>query len=171
MANFKKIADYVVTGSSTPDITFNNIPATYETLVIIGSVRGAGFTDWFKMKLNNTGSYDARYIFTDTSNRDSALQSSQSYPLVNPLADSTQLMANLFTSAEIYVPNYSSSSQNKVMICTGGEADEGSHTNARISQWDVVSDRTEAITRIDFEPQHMTGFAVGTTFTIYGLEA
>jgi len=170
MANFKLIASHNVTGSSTASITFSSIPATYETLVIIGSARASGDTDWFKMKLNNTGSYDARYAFSNTSSTASDLQASQPYPLVNPLADSTQLMANLFTSAEIYVPNYSSSSQNKVMICTGGEADEGSHTNARISQWDVASDRTEAITRIDFEPQG-NNFAVGTTFTIYGLEA
>lgn len=169
MANYKKIAGTTVTGSSTASIQFTSITGTYKHLLLKVSGRCSGGTDWFHMKLNNTGSYDARYMFFAGSGaKDSALQAAQSNPLVATLTDNG-LLSNMFGVAEIYIMDYTNTSYGKVIISTSGEATDSADGGSRVAQWDIASDVTAAITQIDLIPQAQN-FAVNTIVTLYGLE-
>lgn len=170
MANYKKISTVTVTGSSTASIQFASISGTYKHLLLKASARGTAATDWFRIKLNGTGSYDARYgFFTQGGTTEGDLQSSVANPLCATLTDSSQLMADLFGVAEIYIMDYTNTSYGKTIICTSGEATDSATSNSRTAMWDIASNVTGAVTQIDLEPQ-AGSFAVNSIFTLYGLE-
>lgn len=170
MANYKKIFTTTVTGSAVPNIQFTNIPNIYKHLLLKASARGTAGTDWLRIKLNGTGSYNARYgFFAQGGSNECDIQTSVAYPLCATLTDSSQLMADLFGVAEIYIMDYANTSYAKTMLCTSGEATDSTTNNSRTAMWDIASNVTGAVTQIDLEPQ-AGSFAVNSIFTLYGLE-
>lgn len=104
-----------VGASGASSIDFTSIPSTYTDLKIILSGRSKennGGRDYFTFRLNGSStSYSYVWVFGyDNNNTGSSTTSGQSYQ--NAMAmDANDSTANVFGNAEIYIPDYTSSTK------------------------------------------------------------
>ena len=160
-STYTPIATSTVTGSSTTNITFSSIPATYTDLVIVVQYKSAG-NNYLMARFNgDTSSNYSRtemqgLIGSTTTNQ----LSNEAYAYVSSLYAPTGEWA-LFT---LNVSNYANTATFKTMISRGSNKTNG--TSAVINSWRSTS----AINTILLTPIG-TGFDVGSTFSLYGIKA
>jgi hypothetical protein len=147
--------------SATSTITFSSIPGTYTDLVLIGisgdSANAGGYirfngdtaTNYSKTKMLGNGS-------TATSNRTS------SATFIYITGDGIASPTTITESSITHIMNYSNTTINKTILTRAGQAAYG--TSAGVGLWRS----TAAITSLTLTD---TNWAIGTTFTLYGIAA
>jgi hypothetical protein len=118
MANtYKLIASSTVGSGGAANIQFTSIPSTYTDLLVKVSARtdaSGQIRDYFLVRFNSsTSGYSRRWLYGfDSSSTGSGSATSESYGFAGTTngPDST---ASTFGNAEIYIPNYTSTSINK----------------------------------------------------------
>lgn len=166
MANtLTKISTVVVGASGATTIDFNNIPQTYTDLKLVLSGRSTHTSlDAVDVRFNlvSTG-YSYRVIMGDGS---TAASYNGSNIEIQYLTGNAQT-ASVFTSAEIYIPNYTSSNNKAISIeCV-------SENNATLAYQTLTAglwSNSAAITSIRLDPQN-ANFAQFTEATLYGISA
>ena len=162
---------FIASSSPTSDATsvlFSSIPQTYTDLVVRWSSRQTGggtFTD-SNVYINSEGGANYSWVRmsgagtapTGTSNSAAANWS------MNNSGNNGASTANTFSSHELYLPNYTSSTVNKFGIVS--HYTEANATTAYINLAGLLRSATAAITSIGFG----SGFATGTTFWLYGIK-
>jgi hypothetical protein len=162
--------------SGTSFVTFTSIPQTYKHLQLRGIAKdiyvdGAGENTTITMRLNDnsTSIYLGHYLYGQGA---SALAggSSSANTSLDRLLSSTfgGSITNMYGAGIVDFPDYASTTKNKTMYSnTGGNINTSdSKSNIWFSSGVFLS--TDAITQIRiFAP--VSGFALGTTFALYGI--
>lgn len=170
---YELIAQHKVT-SATPSITLSNLPQTYTDLHIRVSARsthtgtGNGI-DFLYCKPNNysTTNYTMKVLYTTGINNDSNgfLDSNPPYVPITT-ADAT---ANTFSNGRFYIPQYTSSSNTKLIKISGGMTQKGSE-EYRCYMGNSLYPETSAITSLVFSSYRGANIAANTTIRIYGIK-
>lgn len=159
-------------GSSAASVTFSSIPATYEDLVLLVSVRSTN-TDSYPsiMDVNfnsdTTTLYSTTVLYGQDSSGGSLRRSNRAKLDVEGLSN-TNTTSNTFASFEIYIPSYRVS-QNKP-ISVYGVAEINSTTQNIIAAQAGLYRSTTAISSIVLAPVS-ANFVSGSSFWLYGLKS
>lgn len=167
---YSKIATYTVGSGGTTDINFINIPQNYTDLKLVLSARASAGTNYYQYPYMYFNSNYSNYVWKDLY-ADTATPGSQSGSLYYAgYIPDTSTGANIFGSAEYYIPNYSGSNYKSMSYETVTE--NNSSTN---SQWIIdlgcyVWQNTSSITSIGFYLPAARTFAQHTTAHLYGIK-
>jgi hypothetical protein len=155
-------------GSNAATVTFSAIPATYTDLIIKCSIRtNLNFADLSaNITLNNdtASNYSRINLRGNGTAAASGISSNTSAIAVpNAIGGGTAITADTFNNMEIYVPNYTASTNKPVSIYVANENDATTaHLIAQASLWRD----TAAITSIELEVNAITG----SSFFLYGIK-
>jgi hypothetical protein len=155
-------------GSTTASVTFSNIPQNYTDLKVVVSGRAnavdGGTASWMStlITINGSSTGSHKFIYADGS----GAYSSSNGSTIWTYTVGSNATASTFGNFELYLPNYSSTTQSKSY-----SVDAVSENNATLSGlWlhaGLVSN-TAAVTSLGFATN--TGsFVAGSTFTLYGI--
>jgi hypothetical protein len=143
-------------------VTFSNIPQSYTDLKVVVCGREVTGTSWlFTMQING--------VATNQLTRELRGSGSAASSGTNTIATIDQsgsgTTASTFGSAEIYIPNYTSSNYKSYSI---DSASENNATSAYMRLSAGLWSSTAAITSLSFYPSS-GNIAVNSTFTLYGI--
>ena len=169
-STYQLISSNVLT-SSAASVTFSSIPATFTDLVVRLSVRSSrsANNDGILYTLNS----DTSAIYSETvlenygGSASSSRSSAQTGFSLNAINASTST-ANTFTSIELYLPNYLSTTSKPISYF--GTKENNSSTNNAI---DAIADlyrNTTAITSVTFAPVTGPNWLSGSSFYLYGIK-
>lgn len=150
-------------GTAVASVTFSSIPQTYTDLVLVFAGSSASLsTDSIDIQFN--GDTATNYSYTILSGTGSVASSGR--------GTSTAFIAGaLITSTEITnstwnIFNYTNTTNSKTVLVRGNIA--GALVRAAVGLWRKTP---EAITSITLKNDTAQNFAVGCTFTLYGIKA
>ena len=159
--------------ATAASVTFANIPQTgYTDLKIVASLRGTSPFATMQLYMTFNGSttgYSTRQVYGDGSSATSATLSNSGAAISIINMNTTQSTANTFSNTEIYIPNYTSSSNKSVSAdsVTENNATGGALAGMTAGLWS----NTAAITSITFTNQSAYTFLANSTFSLYGIAA
>jgi hypothetical protein len=164
---YEPIGTPVTLGSAVPTVTFSSIPSTYTDLVLIASVLGSGGTNdyGYSMRFNSDtatnysgthlwGNGTASFSTRQTSGTYAYIQQQQYYSTTIPMIAITSIM------------NYANATTYKTLISRNDYPSVD--TEAGVYLWRKTP---EAITSITVLLASSTNFAIGSTFSLYGIKA
>jgi len=166
MATFIKIASSTVGAGGVASVTFSSIPQTgYTDLVVKASLRTtSGNTDATIMSFNgSTTGYTARVLEGTGSGFNAFAPTPQYFAGTYQPSNYT---ASIFSSHDIYIPNYTSSNSKSWSV------DSTTENNATASIIDLTAGvwaNSSAITSIVFSLAQ-GNIAQYSTFTLYGIK-
>jgi hypothetical protein len=157
--------------TAASSITFSNIPQGYTDLKVVLSVRASttsGNSNCFIYLNGVTGtSYSQRRLYGNGTNGSPLVSDTQtSYPwidMINTIPNATYT-ANTFASAEIYIPNYTSSNYKSLSVDFVGE--NNATTSYQYFTAGLFSN-TSAITSLVIDGTD--NFVQYSTATLYGI--
>jgi hypothetical protein len=163
MADTYTLIQSVAVGSGgAASIEFGSIPQTYTDLKIVISARSTGAGSQILLSFNgSTASFTSRYLFGDGSTVTSGTLAR--YAGAFPLSTFT---ASVFGNSEIYIPNYTGSSNKSY------SADSVTENNATGSYLTMVAglwSATSAITSVTLTPDSVN-FAQYSSASLYGIK-
>lgn len=166
MANtYKQIGSTVTVGAGgTATISFSSIPATYTDLLVRLSLRSnyAGNPEIANMTINgSTASFTNKDFFGTGSSTASQTDNSR-----GPFAEGNNYLASVFSSSDIYIPNYAGSA-NKSM--SSDSVVENNATAAYLQFNSILWSNTSAITSISFSTRNGTLWSQYSTASLYGI--
>ena len=169
MANtYTFINSYIVGAGGVGSVTFSSIPSTYTDLKILASIR-MSVTNSDTGVYFNTAATDSsdRNVFSNGSAAGSDTHTSQQSIYIGPV-NTTNQTADTFSSFEMYVPNYTGSSQKSVNI---EHAQENNATAAYSTLAAGLSTKTASISSITFYGYGGTSLTYGqySSFYLYGI--
>ena len=170
MPNMELITSVTVGSGGAASVTLpatGTIPQTYTDLKVIASVRGTAAvglgSNSLLLKLNAiTTGYTSKWLYGSGSSPGSTSGGPDSVGTMNFANDT----ASTFNSAEIYLPNYTSSNAKSYSVDSVTE-----NNSATVNELDLLAklnSTTSPITNITLTPE--TGnFTEGSTFYLYGI--
>ena len=170
--SFESISTVNVTGSSTTSISFTSIPNTYKHLQIRILTRGTVAQTEMQImtQLNNdTGSnYAYHGLRGDGSNPYSYGGNSVSNIYGMCRFSAASATTGNFGAGIIDILDYSSTSKNKTIRAISGTDNNGSTGQIYFTSGLWLG--TSAVSSIKFEVQDGGGFAINTSFALYGIK-
>lgn len=168
-ATYVNIASQTTTGT-VASVTFSSIPQTYTDLVLRFDGRGndAAINRFIRISFNgDTGSNYSYRLLGGTGSATNNQNGSNVSP-DTPIGYITGggSTANVFGSAEIYIPGYTSTSSRPF---SGFTATENNATTAYVSVAAGLYRGTSAISSITLAPQGVS-FVSGSSFYLYGIK-
>jgi hypothetical protein len=156
-STYTPIQTYTLTGTQAT-VTFSSIPSTYTDLVlIISATTSGGAAMTYQLNGDSTTSnYSVTGLFGDGTN-DGAYRSSN-----NTLSGVGSTNPNV---AILNFQNYSNATTFKTLLARGNEI--GNDTRVVVSLWRDTS----AINEIVMAISGGASYAIGSTFTLYGIAA
>lgn len=166
-STYDKIASTTITGSPNV-VAFTSITGTYTDLVLVANAR-AQYADTIgilRIRFNSdSGSnYSMTQLYGNGSAAASARVSNQTSFGLEYISGNTA-SSGVFSPVLLQIQNYSNTTTNKTMLCRTNDA------AVRVVTQVGLYRSTSAITRIDLDEVLGTNFAVGSTFTLYGIKA
>lgn len=156
-STYTPIATHTVV-SAQPSYTFTSISSTYTDLVYVINNVTSGTNMFVQFNGDTSTTYSSTQLYgSGSGNAASTRSSNSSYCLGGVLGDNGTVKGN--------IQNYSNTSTYKTLISRGGSASW--YLDAVVSLWRS----TAAINSIKFYKDDASNFAVGTTFTLYGILA
>jgi hypothetical protein len=153
-------------GSATNNVTFSSIPQTYRDLVLIvnGRKDTSVSVDAFFCRINSDGGNN--YSWTQLAGNGSSIYSDRvtndSYCRL-AIVPGNNAGSTTFGTAIVNFQNYSNTTTNKTMISRGSVV--AGEVTASVSLWR----NTNAITSFTLYTAGLGNWAVGSTFTLYGI--
>ena len=146
-------------------IEFTAIPQDGTDLVILISDRSSrpagGINDSVTVKINGVTSTGRRIYGSGSS-----VAADSSHEPIDPAATST---ANTFSNIQIYISNYSSTTQNKSWL--GDSVMENAATLSYLTTITGFYSSNTAVTSLSFNPNQGPNFVAGTTISLYKITA
>jgi hypothetical protein len=174
MPTFTLIQPAVVVGSGgAASIDFTSIPSTYTDLVIKVSARsnrtGTNYTDDIYVQFNgDTGSnYGAKVLYGGNSSTGSFGSGTGSTVMYGGYAVGTDGTSNTFGNSEIYIPNYSGSTNKS--LSADGVAESNSSTGVFVSIAAGIRLNTAAVNQVTLKPANGTLFLQHSSAYLYGV--
>lgn len=153
-------------GSNASTVALNSIPQTYTDLVLRFSLRisSGNPLNGYNLRFNSDSSaiYSSRFYAYDGGlyfNYDTG-----SNAFASVVANGGTSTAGAYTSAELYIPNYTNSSSKPFIY---SEAAENNSTSAVSKISGGLYRNTSGITSVNFSN---ATFAAGSTFYLYGVK-
>mgnify|MGYP003704569849 CR=1 FL=1 len=163
------IASLTVGAGGASSIDFTSIPSTYTDLLVKLSGRsstGYNAADFYLQFNGSASGYSGRYLMKDSSDPTPVSSTSQTSKFLLGLIPATQATANVFGSAEIYIPNYAGSTNKSISV------DSATENNGTI-QWIYFAgglwSNSSAITQVTLIDATGT-FAQYSTAYLYGVK-
>jgi hypothetical protein len=124
MATYQLISSATVGSGGAASIVFSSIPQTYTDLIIklSGRTSDGGFYNNVTTSINNQTAGQWRTIYGFSS----AAYSGNATIIYSPSVPASSATANIFSNAEMYFPNYTSSNVKSVSVDTPVENNSGS---------------------------------------------
>lgn len=166
MATYVEIASATVGSGGASNITFSSIPSTYTDILIKISSRSnrSDTSDWMQIKPNgSTSSWTSRMLLGNGGSPGSVTQGG----LAGFAMNGNTATASVFSSADIYVPNYAGSAYKSFSVDAVGEGDG---TTAYATIYAGLWSDTTAISSITLAPSYSSGFVQYTTAYLYGIK-
>lgn len=168
-ATYEPIATYTVTGSpllGTTGVTFNSIPQTYTDLVVIQTVSTTSLPAIVCMRVGN-GSVDtgANYSYTSLSGNGSVASSTNQSNITLWIS----VLAHTGTTVGMYrtnIMNYSDTAATKLALARYDNNVYGG-VEVIVQPWRSNS----AINTVQCFLDRAEYYAIGSTFTLYGIKA
>jgi hypothetical protein len=169
MATTYKLLDKNILSSNQTSITFTGLgsySSNYTDLLVKLSVRsnrsGTPYEDITIQFNGSTANFTTKVI----QGSGSGVSSFSSNNFIGQL-DTSANTSNTFTSAEIYIPNFSSSNYKSFSAdSTQEENGTTAYSNLVAGLWS----NTAAITSISFVPGSANSFVTGSSFYLYGIK-
>lgn len=161
----KLIETITVGAGGAASIEFTSIPQTYTDLVLkISSATNRTSFDSLKIEFNSsTSSYSSKVLF---GNGSSASSFSGGSTYLTQLVSNGSNTTNIFSSTDLYIPNYTGSTNKSVSIDSVGEQNAtGTEMALSASLWS----NTSAITTIAIKPNVGTLLLQYTSASLYGI--
>ena len=169
MANTYTLINSTSLSTTAASVTFSAIPATYDDLLIVSSVRttSAGTAERVDITFNSISSaYSATRVQGNGATASSARLSSQpAFPSYWQNAGSST--ASTFSNQEYYIPKYAGST-NKVM--SDFSVSENNATTAYVVASAFLLGNTAAVTSITLTDRSGGSFATNSSFWLYGIK-
>lgn len=170
---YSKIASYTVGSGGVSSIDFIAIPQNYTDLLlkVSGRVAGTGTGTQLRVQFNSSGgtAYSDRLIEGTGSSVISASRSGNAYMyLLTLVQGGGGAYANTWGNGEIYIPNYTGSTNKSVSM------DGVTENNGTLAYVEAVAGlwaNTAAITSINLTSQDASNFVQYSTATLYGIKA
>lgn len=167
MPNNYVLLDRIELNNTAASVTFDNIPQSgYTDLKVVFSVRdtSAGLSNNIILRLNSvTTSQSVRSL----QGNGSSVVSFSDTPIYTGGAVGNTATANTFSNCEMYITNYSSTTQNKSVSIDAVTEHNGTAAIAALNAGLYASNT--AISSIQFAPNGAVSFMAGSTFSLYGL--
>jgi hypothetical protein len=167
MPTFTQIGSAVVVGSGgAATISFTSIPSTYTDLCIKATMRTdrAATEDPVTITFNSGGTYSEKRLWangtTATSYSGSTIEAQY--------ADGATSTSNTFTNFELYIPNYTSTSNAKSLSYDSVSENNGNPAYAVMLAGLWTKSPQEAISSITFDPVY-GNFVQYSTAYLYGV--
>jgi hypothetical protein len=164
-----KLIETKTLSSAAATVEFTSVPQTFTDLVLLMSTRGTGGVSTqlsVTLSFNGTGATGSsnRYLI---GNGSSVLGGTLSHEIVwsNPASSTT---ANTFSNSSVYIFNYASARAKSV---SADAVLENNETTAGLGLTAMLWNNTAAITSIQLASSGGIIFAIGTTFSLYGITA
>jgi hypothetical protein len=163
---YVQIGSTVTVGAGgTSTVSFSSIPATYTDLLIKLTMRSnyAGNPEIANMTINGSAlSFTNRDLFGTGSSTVSQQDNSR-----GPFTEGNNYTASVFSSSDVYISNYASSS-NK---CIATDAVVENNTTSAYQQLNsILWSNSAAITSISFSTRNGTLWSQFSTATLYGIK-
>jgi hypothetical protein len=151
-------------GSAQPSYTFSSIPSTYTDLVLIMNsiADSTAFHIYARYNSDSGSNYSQTFVYGDGTSAGSVRETSQAQARFSYGA---AVRTTNPTTTIINFENYANSTTYKTAIARNSRASDG--VDAVVSLWRS----TAAINSIQILNSASANFAVGTTFTLYGIAA
>ena len=168
MPNNYVLLETIALTQSAASVTFDNLPTSgYTDLKIVMTARYASGSGFALIDFNNlsTANFSNRVLEGTGSSAISFVAGNTNYAGGIVGAGDT---ANTFSNTEIYIPNYRSSAAKSYSI------DAVTENNGTTAYADMVAglwNNTAAITAVKLSTHSGANFAVGSTFSLYGIAA
>jgi hypothetical protein len=156
--------------SSTTSVSFNSIPATYQDLLIVASIKcdESSFTnEQIRIRFNglSTSIYSNTSLRGDGSSVTTSRASSETSGFVGLMNTNEGVLAQ-YSSTTIYIPSYLSTSVKQTGTFT---AHEMNGTTAYTTALANLAQVSAAITSITFTTANGRNFVSGASFFLYGI--
>lgn len=155
--------------SASGTIDFQNITQSYEHLELFLSIRGAGSSAnvlaSFRLNNDSGSNYDYQVIYGEATGKSASEVFGNSTARIGRIAASTAF-EGLYSASSLYIPNYTSTGRNKVVICETNHKEGTSSGNMRASIYANFWRSNSAINRITIT----TTLAAGSVATLYGVK-
>lgn len=145
-------------------ITFSSIPNTYTDLILVTNLWMATSSSDLQIRIN--GDTGSNYSQTNLGGSGSSAASNR--------GSNNTSFSNMYSAVQTvngnYVglfnfQNYSNTTTNKIVLCRQGSTSYNTETNV------VLWRNTSAINQISVASAQSNNFAVGSSFTLYGIKA
>jgi hypothetical protein len=155
------------TTSASPAITFSGISQNYTDLVLVVSIRANSTPTSFGTGIRFNSDTGSNYSRTVLYGAGAAGVSFRDTNQTRIFYSAGSTSANRFNLIRLNIQNYSNTTTYKTVI--GRNDDNSDVTSMSAALWR----NTNAITSVTITPydDNSTGFATGSTFTIYGIKA
>jgi hypothetical protein len=163
---FEAIATVTVGSGGAADITFSSIPATYTDLLLKVSARDSRNNNPYNelgVAFNGSATYSRRILYGVGSSAGSTSDSTGNW-LYN---DGNTASSSVFSNAELYIPNYTSSNNKSI---SADVATEDNGTGNALILTAGLATLTSAITSITLTPNLSFSFLQYSTATLYGIK-
>lgn len=169
------IASSVLSSTAT-SVTFSSIPATYTDLIMRWSTRsnsGGDSTDaTFRLNGSSSTIYSSRILYSNGSSVINDAISNRADLYSNFLTTGGTATSNSFSSGELYLPSYTSSTNKPVSI--NGRTEFNSIANPQTTMVAGLFRDTTAITSITMysgaTASPSDSFVSGSSFYLYGIK-
>jgi hypothetical protein len=163
-ANYVLLEKITVGAAGASSVTFSGIPQTgYTDLVVKLTGRNTSSGDWFNISFNgSTANFNTRNIFGTGG---AAVSNSRADGVEAFVNNNSSTTASTFSSSEIYIPNYTSSSNKSFSI---DSVTENNGTTAYSILSAGLWSNSAAITSITLTPV-ANSLAQYSTFYLYGV--
>jgi hypothetical protein len=164
MPNTYTLIERISVGAAgASSITFTSIPQTYTDLKIVFSGRAdAAQTPIIGAINGSTSNFTLRYLYGDGAGAYSANSTTSFFGNINP----NNYTASTFSSTEIYIPNYTSSSAKSFSV---DSTTENNATSSIMAMWSGLWNQTAAITSITITVNGGANFVQYSTAYLYGI--
>jgi hypothetical protein len=168
-ANYVLLEKIVVGAAGASSITFNSIPQTgYTDLIVKGTIREASTVSGVTLcKINSsTTGYTIKQLYgTGTASASDSNYITAAGFGPDGTSNPSNATANVFTNAEWYFPNYTSANNKSISI---DGVNENNATGVNMALGAAILSNTAAITSLTFAPYSGT-YAQYTSFYLYGV--
>lgn len=167
MANtFELISGTVVGSGGASDISFTSIPSTFKDIMVVCSLRHSGAQVFATLTLNSGGSYSYQSIVGTGSGTPSAGTANDN--LYQIWVDGSNQTSSIFSSSQIYIPNYASTSTYKSISIES--VTENNATGAYTGMIAAKYSSNSAITSLTITPWASDTFVQYSSAYLYGIK-
>ena len=170
MAGTYEIISTQTLGTAAATISFSSIPQTYTDLILVSSSRSTssgGYDDNVAYRFNgDTANNFSRTTLSGDGTSASSFRAINEPALFIALQNLSTAPANTFSPNTLHVFNYTNATTFKTVLSRA--AISGSLVRACVGLWRKTP---EAITTITVFSLSVANFAVGSTFSLYGIKA